>query len=163
MLTQKRLKELFYYHPESGDFVRLISANYNARIGDQAGCLNSAGYLCIQIDGKIYRCHRLVWLYAHGSFPPDEIDHVNGIRNDNRVDNLRFSTRSENARNMAKPVTNTSGVKGVSWHKRSGKWQANIRLNGVLKYLGYFSDIEAAAQAYADASRRLHGEFGRVA
>jgi hypothetical protein len=95
---------------------------------------------------------------------PDELkgDHRNGDGLDCRRVNLRLATSTENNRNARTPITNTSGAKGVYWNKRDGKWYARIRADGALRHLGLFSDIADAAAAYAQASRKLHGDFGRV-
>lgn len=103
--------------------------------------------------------HRAVFDPGHGMLP----DHRNGDTLDCRRANLRPATYAENSRNAAKPSHNTSGAKGVVWHKRDRRWAARIKVNGVRHHLGSFRCITAAALAYAKASRDLHGEFGRVA
>jgi len=162
MISHTKLKELLYYHPESGDFVWLVRTGSRIKVGDQAGTsLSGAGYRQIKIDGKNYQAHRLAWLYEHGAFPPDQIDHINGIKTDNRLENLRPATSSENRWNCPKPANNTSGVKGVVWYKPTGKWHARIMYSGVMKHLGYFHNLADAAAAYATASAKYHGEFAR--
>ena len=163
MITQKRLQELLHYNPSSGDFVWLVSASNRVKVGDRSGCLSGRRYLVIRIDGKLCLAHRLAWLYVHGEFPPDQIDHINGIKHDNRLSNLRPATHSENMRNQRIPSNNTSGYKGVRWHKPTGKWQAYIKVDGIQKHLGLFTDIADAVAAYAAASKKYHGEFSRVA
>ena len=159
MLTQSQLKEMFHYQPESGDLVWLVNKARRIKIGDQAGSMNGDGYLKIGIDGKIYQAHRLAWLYEHGFLPPDQIDHINGTPSDNRLENLRPATPSENMRNRGFQANNKSGHKGVHWHRGKGKWCAEIRVHGVKKHLGYFDVIEDAALAYISAAKVLHGEF----
>ena len=159
-VTQSDLKELFSYNESTGDFTRLKSGGgRNNKIGAIAGCLQNKGYVHISIKGKLYLAHRLAWLYTQGQWPEDQIDHVNGIRNDNRVSNLREATQSQNQANTGSQTNSKSGVKGVSWHKAKGKWQAQISINSKLKYLGYFTDINEAAQAYHIAAEHYHGEF----
>jgi hypothetical protein len=162
MITQERLKELFYYHPESGDFIRIVRVAQRTHLGDHAGYLEN-GYLVFRVDGKKYKAHRLSWLYTHGTFPPDQIDHINGVKTDNRMVNLRPATNAENRRNCGAPAANTSGHKGVCWHKPTGKWYAQIQVGtGVPKYLGIFDDIEEAAATYQAAALKYHGEFAHA-
>jgi len=159
MITQERLKELLYYHPESGDFIRLTQSG-SAVPGDQCGAPDSRGYLKIRLDGGgQYYSHRLAWLYTHGSWPDDYIDHKNGVKDDNRIANLRPCSNTQNQHNAGLSVTNTSGFKGVCWAKDTGKWQASIRVDGKSKYLGQFNDIEVAANAYRAAAAFYQGEF----
>jgi hypothetical protein len=97
----------------------------------------------------------------YGEWPSGEIDHINGVRTDNRVENLRVATRSENMQNTKKPVTNKSGKKGVSWDKTTGKWRAEIRANGKKYNLGRFKTIEEAFKAHESAADKLHRCFAR--
>jgi hypothetical protein len=98
---------------------------------------------------------------THNQWPEGEIDHVNGNPSDNRLENLRIANRFENMKNIKKPVTNKSGLKGVSWHEKGNKWQAHIRCDGKNHYLGLFQTAELAHEAYKKASNRLHGIFAR--
>ena len=88
-----------------------------------------------------------------------EIDHINGVRHDNRIANLRLATSTENSRNMAIPTHNTSGVSGVTYRKNRGTWQAQISIGNVTKYIGSFSGFEGAVSARQDAERAVFGEF----
>ncbi|MEW4959716.1 HNH endonuclease, partial [Enterobacter cloacae subsp. cloacae] len=99
------------------------------------------------------------WFYVHGYLPEQEVDHINRIRSDNRIENLRLATRSENAKNKEKSKANTSGFKGVSQQKKTGNWVAHIRLNGKNKHLGTFRSPERASIAYRIASHFHHKEF----
>ena len=129
-LTQARLKELLHYDPENGVFTH-IKARRGLRSGSLAGGIDKAeGYLQIMVDGKRYQAHRLAWLYVHGDFPPNDIDHISRVRDDNRICNLRLATRSENMQNLSLRSTNTSGHTGVVWCKNTEKWRALIMLNG---------------------------------
>src|SRR5690606_34614864 len=101
MLTQQRLKELLYYDPETGIFTRLVGrSGPRARAGDVAGSDNGKGYIRIYVDGRPYKAHRLAWFYMHGEWP-EEIDHRNGERADNRLSNLRPVTRQQNNLNQS--------------------------------------------------------------
>ena len=162
MVTQERLKELFSYDPEAGDFVRLVGRpGPNARAGDVAGCDNGQGYVRIYVDGHGYKAHRLAWLYVHGEWPK-HIDHVNGDRADNRIDNLRSVNQQQNNMNLPVYKNNTSGLRGVSFYKRTGRWKAQIQASGKKIGLGYFDTPDEAHAAYVSAAEELHGEFARA-
>ena len=100
--------------------------------------------------------HRLAWLYVHGEWPAEEIDHLNRVRSDNRISNLRLATQAENKQNTSLRRDSTSGHKGVSWHKRDKKWVAEIKLHGKKHYLGYFNNINDAIAARKSEESRLH-------
>lgn len=153
-----RLKELFNYNINTGNFIRKISVSNKTKIGDIAGS-NNHGYIRIKIDNKLYSAHRLAWLYVYGEWPSKFVDHINGIKDDNRISNLREATRSQNGMNRTKMTNNKSGYKGVFWDKRANKWKAQIRYNGKFKYLGYFDNIEDAVNIYNENANILHGEF----
>jgi len=163
MLTQKRLKHLLDYDPVTGVFVWKVRASNSVSVGAVAGCMDTGKYCVIVVDKTLYKAHRLVWLYMTGKMPCGQVDHINGVRNDNRLVNLREASHGENQRNALKRADNTSGYKGVSWHTASGKWRADIKVDGTGSYLGLFARVEDAAAAYAKASARLHKDFGRVA
>ena len=148
ILTQKRLKELLHYDPETGVFT-YIRARSKVRVGDVAGTSGTRGYLQCNIDGKPYKLHRLAWLYVHGDMPK-EIDHINRDRSDNRILNLRVVSRSENNMNRAEKP-GRSGRPGV-WKNKVG-WAAFIRSGGKRRYLGNYPSIELASQAYEAAKK----------
>lgn len=156
ILTQERLKELLSYDPETGVFVRIKQTSSNAKIGDVAGTSHPSGYQYIRIDRKRFSAHRLAWFYMTGAFPPDDIDHINRDKADNRFANLRAVTCSENMHNAGNYKSNTSGYKGVSYVKCRKKWLAQIKLNNVGKNLGRFSTPEEASAAYLAAQRIYH-------
>jgi hypothetical protein len=158
MLTQARLKELFAYDPLIGKFVRRERRG-SARAGEIAGTDNGCGYLQIAVDRRVYVAHRMAWLYVNGTWPANQIDHVNGKRADNRISNLRLATSSENQCNTPRYKNTSTGVKGVCYHKRWKKFQAHIQINKKKAFLGYFHDLASAAAAYADAAAKLHGDF----
>lgn len=146
MLTQARLKELLSYDPLTGIFTNLKSGKGRKPVGAVVGCPHKDGYTTSMIDGKNYMHHRLAWLYANGVFPPNDIDHINGVRTDNRLVNLRAAERFENNQNIAK-----AGV----WFE-AGKWRASIHVRGVKHYLGRHEHKPTAEAAYAAAKARLH-------
>lgn len=157
MITQERLKELLDYNPENGVFVRKKTVTYNAKAGDVAGTLDkSTGYLRFHIDGKHYYCHRMAWLYVYGILPLMQIDHINGIRTDNRLFNLREASNYENCLNNSLRSNNTSGYIGVSYSKLHKKWESYITSNKKRMHLGLFDDPVEAHKAYVEAKEKLH-------
>lgn len=162
-LTATRLRGLFDYDPLTGLFFRRTYRSPNAKIGQQAGCVNPQGYVRISIDGQYYQGHRLAWLHYYGKWPTGVIDHKDGNRANNAINNLRDCTRRQNLQNMKTQKNNQCGMKGVSKrpNAKSNKWRANIRHNGKLIHLGNFETAEAAHEAYVQAAKRLFGEFAR--
>lgn len=158
-LTADRLRELLDYDPLTGVFTRRMGIKGHA-IDDPVGFYNQ-GYHCAWIDGRPYRCHRMAWLYVYGRWPVAQLDHINGIRDDNRLANLREATNAENGRNSKRKKHNKSGFKGVSWHTPTRKWVAQIMFNKQYKYLGLYLTPEEAHQAYVEAAKKLHGEYAR--
>jgi hypothetical protein len=154
----QRLRELFAYDPETGNVSWLrdrIGANNSirARAGD------GAGYRQVEVDGRVLQCHRVAWALVTGRWPKCEIDHRNGKRDDNRWENLREATHQQNAHNRRVRKDSASGLKGVSFHRRTGKWQAYIGLAGEQKYLGLFETRAAAHRAYLAAAKERFGAF----
>lgn len=156
MLTQQRLKELFYYDENCGEFIRLQRTSNSVHVGDVAGTVNFYGYKQIRINQKIYKNHRLAWLYVYGVMPELDIDHINGNKKDNRIKNLRLVTVSQNLQNSKKRCDNTSGYKGVSLHKKTGKWTARIKIHNKYKHLGLFTSKEAAYKTYVQFALQHH-------
>jgi len=142
MVTYERVRELFDYRDDG----KLIwKANKGiAKKGDVAGTINEYGYSMIGIDHKIYRAHRLIWLWHKGYMPEYGLDHRNRIRHNNWIKNLREATQQCNLRNTGNRIDSTSGVKGVSKHKKSDKWQAHIAVDMKQCYLGNFDDFDEA-------------------
>jgi len=163
LITQARLKELLDYDPATGVFVWRVGLNNRTPEGSVAGAKNRNSYISIGADGLQYKAHRLAWLYMTGEWPCEQIDHINCVKDDNRFENLREASQGENQRNVTKRASNTSGYKCVWWDKKADKWKTSISLDGVRTFLGYFDRIEDAAAAYAEASTRLHRNFGRAA
>jgi hypothetical protein len=128
--------------------------------GKKAGCPNK-GYVMVGLNGKLYSAHRIIF-FMHKGFCPQFIDHIDGNRSNNKIENLRPATINENARNSKKPSHNTSGYKGVCWDKNRNKWMAHITINNKFKSLGRFDEIESARLAYANAAKKYFGEFARI-
>jgi hypothetical protein len=157
-----RLRHLLDYNPETGEFRWLVSRG-RVKAGAVAGSVNpTTGYRCIRIDGRLYQANRLAWFYMAGEWPVEQVDHRNTVPGDDRWGNLREASHAQNMRNYSKPRHNTSGVKGVYWNAGRSKWQAQIKVGSRNIYLGLFTDLDAAAAAYAAASKKYHGEYGRT-
>lgn len=154
-LTQKRLRERLSYDIGSGEF----RWRKNGRL---AGCLDRDGYRVIGVDGRLYRAARLAWLYVIGQWPDKLVDHKDTIRSNDRWDNLRLVTPSQNSGNAKISKVNKTGFKGVCYFERDKRYFAYIRAGGRQVHLGSFDTAEEAALAYAKASTELHGEYGRV-
>ena len=159
MLTQDFLKEYFSYNPETGLFTRLKikSCFRGCKVGDIAGSKYSDGYIYLKINGGRYKAHRLVFLYLYGQMPLNEVDHINGVKDDNRLSNLRTVTKTENIQNQTKPQKhNKCGLLGVCYDKESKRFLAQISVYGKQKKLGRFNTKEEAHQAYLTAKREFH-------
>jgi len=154
-LTQELLKDLFNY--SDGALYWIRSPARPTRAGTRAGRI-SHGYESISIDYKKRLSHRLIFLY-HKGYLPKYLDHINGITTDNRIENIRECTLSQNNFNSTISNANTSGVKGITWSKSCKKWQAQIKKNGKRIYLGVFSDIKDAEACVKKRRTELHGEF----
>lgn len=168
--TQARLRELFNYDPELGlliwkrrpatDFRNIPQFySFNARFsGKPAGHIEAQGYRIIVCDGVAHKAHKLVWLFVIGEwvqYPIFEIDHLNGDRSDNRIQNLRKVTKSDNQRNSSLRVNNASGVNGVNWVTSKRRWLARIWDGDIHRYLGAFKNLEDARQARIRAEREI--------
>ena len=156
ILTQVRLKELLYYDPDTGIFTRRVCRGGRAISGSVANAERKDGYHLVCVDSHTYYAHRLAVFYMTGTWPEELVDHINGVRGDNRWHNLRVASRSENAQNIIKPKHNTSGLIGAQWNKQAGKWRSEIWINNKAKFLGYHPTAEAAHAAYLKAKDELH-------
>ena len=167
MITHERAKECLDYNPDTGEFRwKSVAGKTNAYAGKSAGNLDPSGYVTIKVDYRKYPAHRLAFLIVNGEFPPELTDHINGVKNDNRWSNLRFADNSLNQRNAKISSRNTSGVPGVCFNKRKGKWVARIMTqDGIRKSLGYFNTICEAAEARRAAEKEngYHENYGRDA
>ena len=157
-MDQEYIKKLFDY--DGNDLVWKIQKANRLKVGDVAGHIigcecRSKGYRHIKIDGKVYKAHRLVWLWNYGIWPEYELDHIDGNPSNNRLDNLRPATHLENSQNRKTYSTNNSGHPGIGWYKKYNKWRMSIMLKGKM-LCKYFDDYEEACQAYRDAKANLH-------
>lgn len=162
LVSAEELRSLLSYDKESGDFT-WIKSRGRMKSGQIAGVINGPGYSIITINRVQYLAHRLAWLYVNGEWPPQFIDHINGVRADNRLSNLRSVSHKENLRNQAQRSNNKSGCTGVYWIKASGKWQVFIRGDGKNVHVGMFDNFEDAVNARkkAEHERGFHKNHGR--
>jgi hypothetical protein len=158
MITQQKVLELFEYRG-GGLYWRVKPAKQIA-IGAKAGCKNSHGYSVVRVNGVLYGTHRIIFLMHHG-YLPDYIDHVDGNRLNNSIENLRAATACENGYNKPAQSNNKSGCKGVRWQKQIKHWCVEIQANKVKRYLGIYKDLELAALVAAEARDLYHGKFAR--
>lgn len=149
------LRETFTYEPETGLLRWKTKSANRIEIGSIAGSKNRRGYIVVGMKGKVYLAHRICWaLYHNEQLSPDvEIDHIYGIRDDNRITELRKATRNEQGYNGKLRSTNTSGHRGVIYYKARQKWVASITVGGRSIHLGYFEEIEDAIAARLKAEQ----------
>lgn len=175
------LRQLLRYEPETGKLFWkergtewFADARYKAEVNavwwnrkwsgaEALTADNGAGYRTGRVLGLKVKAHRVAFAIYHGKWPNGEVDHINGDTSDNRINNLRDATKSENMRNRALHSNNTSSIKGVSWRKDVKKWSAQIYVDRKQIHLGYFDDMEEAARVRAAAAAKYHGEFARPA
>lgn len=159
-LSHKELIRWVRYDKHTGKMYRIRRIHPRTKkeyeIDKEVVSANNRGYRWLNILGEIYLVHRLVFLYMTGSHPKGEVDHINGDRQDNRWCNLRDSNSASNSRNQGVRKDSTSGIRGVTYSKLSGKWVARISNRGVRYSLGYFTDKKDAC----DARRKAEKEFG---
>jgi len=154
-LTHERLLQLVRYNAESGEFERLTKA----RKPKDGGIGHVNVYRYFHVDGKRYAAHRLAWLYVYGEWPSSELDHVNGDKLDNRIENLRLATRAENNANTK--CRSKVGLKGVV--KVRNRYRAGITIDRQFHYIGLFATAEEAHAAYLVRAQMAFGEFHRAA
>jgi hypothetical protein len=161
LITLEKLKEILFYDPNTGHWFWLDDRHHKIVIGTKAGHLHSRGYIVIKINDKAYKAHRLAWFYMTGVWPDPEVDHENTIKHDNRWCNLREATKTQNKENTSKYKNNKCGLKGVSYHKSTGKYRASISIDKRSKHLGLRDTPEEAFELYKEAAIKYHGEFAR--
>ena len=154
-MTADKLRNLLAYNPATGHFTWKQRVAKCIQIGGIAGNTNKIGYVTIGLCKKVYKAHRLAWLYTYGSWPNGLIDHINGVKSDNRLFNLRVVNETGNSENVRKPnKRNKSGFMGVISYQN--KWRANITVNKKTKWLGDYATPEEAHAAYLGAKRLHH-------
>lgn len=160
MIAQEQLKELFEYREDLGE-LEWIKTGKGKRLNGAAGTVTNHGYKVITIEGNRYLEHRLVWLYFYGSFPSSELDHIDGDPLNNRIENLREVSHSENLANAKTRSDNTSGQKGVCWDKQKNKWKVQIGPAGG-RIQRHFVDLEEAKSFARNVSTLVFGEYARA-
>ncbi len=161
--TQEYLQTILSYDEITGILTwKKISINKSNLLGKRAGSIYQSGHRYVQIDGIDYRTGRLIWFYVYGEWPEDFIDHKNTDKADDKLENLRIATNSQNQANRGLMVTNTSGVKGVRYEWQRSKWRAQIMVNGKSRNLGRYMTQEEAEDAYAKAAQEAWGDFSRT-
>lgn len=163
VFTFEDVSEVFEYCPDTG-LIHWKKGGTGRKRDLSAGVLDVCNrYINISYKHVNFKAHRLAWLLHYGEWPSDDIDHVNGVRHDNRMDNLRTVKHADNLKNKCIQKNNTSGVNGVSWSKAAKKWLAQISFNGMRENLGFFPNIEGAiaARKAAEEKYSYHPNHGR--
>jgi hypothetical protein len=158
IIDPSRVRELFDYNPETGRILWKSKPCRRIVPGTIAGRIDGHGYWQIRFNKRSYQAHRIAWAHVHGVWPKADIDHINGIRADNRLCNLRDVPRSVNSENQrkARRDNKSTGVLGVTVHKPTGLFVAFITVAKRQRNLGYFKTLDEASQAYLKAKRELH-------
>lgn len=163
-ITQSELKLALSYDRETGVFTRIcIPGTRVDLVNKKTNCLDSStGYIRIRVDNRLYYAHRLAWLYEFGEVPSLYVDHINGVKSDNRIQNLRLADNSQNMHNRMATKASKTGYKGVFITPSTGKYIAKIKINGKPKSLGTYETAELAFDAYKKAADEFFPEFCRV-
>lgn len=154
-----QVRDLLTYDPLTGEFTWNKTRGGVARAGSKAGTIRANGYCRVNVNGAYHYAHRLAWLVTHDRFPEDQIDHIDGDPGNNRICNLREATGGENSRNQRVHSDSETGIKGVYFNKRRGKFASRIMRDGVVTWLGSYEKIDDAAAAYQRAAEQIHGAF----
>ena len=152
------MRALFVHDPLTGWMIRRVTVNPRAKKGAVAGSVDGQGHLHVMISGKFYQLHQLVWMYHFDCFAYPGLDHINRVKVDNRLENLRPATQQQQNTNSGSRRNSASKYKGVSRHT-NGRWQAQTKLNGVQKHFGLFDTEEEAHAVYCAFMVKHHGEY----
>lgn len=164
-LSLERLREVLDYDPSTGILKWRFRTSPNAKLDEPAGTIAKSGYRKIRLDDVYYTASHLAWFHYYGMVPAGIIDHVNGDKTDDRIENMRLATASQNSMNQGRNGNNTTGFKGVAVFNKPGeptRYRALIRAGGKRHFLGTFDTPEAAHEAYCMAAKEMHGEFART-
>jgi hypothetical protein len=160
-MNQQLVAECFEHRDGKLYWKKVAHPNKQYLVGQEAGSIHQTGYRHVTWLGKVHKVHRLIFLLEYGYLPP-EVDHINGDRQDNRLENLRPATRSENQCNRGAIASNTSGYSGVTWHKASKAWVVRVMKNGKTVVQQYFKDLELAGLFAAEARSLYHGAYAKI-
>lgn len=152
------IKDIYEYR-DGSLFWKVANSNV-VKIGDRAGYTTKHGYRKVMINGKQLYEHRVIF-FMHNGYMPKEIDHIDGNKLNNKIENLREVTHSQNAMNVKKLVTNTSGVKGVCWDKARQKWKVRISVNNKCINIGRYDDLELAELVAIEARDKYHNQYAK--
>lgn len=155
MLTRERLCDVLQYFPDTGEF------RWRRNFA-KAGHILRNGYVTIGIDGEQYLAHRLIFFLEDGKFPSDDVDHINGFRSNNQRVNLRKVSRSQNLMNRRPNADKVIQVKNVYLHKPSGRYRVKMKIDGISKHFGYFTDLQAASEKAKEVQKEYHGMYART-
>ncbi len=161
MITQQSIADCFEYRDGYLYWRGVSHPNKQHLLDKPAGSIHKTGYRHITWQGKVQKAHRLIFMLHHG-YLPQEVDHINGDRADNRIENLRAANRSENQCNRNALASNTSGYPGVSWHKASKAWVVRVMKNGKTVFQQYFKDLELAGLVATEARSLYHGVYAKI-
>lgn len=153
----ENIREILNYDPSTGIFTWLDDRRKRVLIGDVAGLKDKQGYIRIKIESQEYRAHRLAFLFMTGEIP-EYVDHINRLKDDNRWENLRACTFSQNMCNRGIKSNNKTGVLGVTWCKRRSTWSVRVNYNKV-RFERTFKDFELAELVASEARSKFHGDF----
>lgn len=156
MLTQDQVVDLFDYR--DGNLYWRKSLSNRVKVGAKVGCRDKHLYTRVGINGKLYWLHRVIFLHQHG-YMPSHVDHINMNPTDNRVENLRAASKSQNMQNTRLRANNKSGLKNVSWNNRLRKWHVQMNIKGKHTHIGVFEDLELAKFVASEYRDKYHGEF----
>jgi hypothetical protein len=154
-LTAERVRSALFYEPETGSFTWLVSTSNRVKVGAVAGNISPFGYLYISLDGHRYKAHRLAFLYMHGVWPTNHIDHLDGNPANNRIENLRDVSHSVNMQNIRKAKSSNKSTGMLGSYRIGKRFQAKIVIDGKVRHIGMFDTPELAHAAYL-AAKRLH-------